>query len=829
MKKVLFQAILLFFQLTGGLMMLTGQSIAQENLKLWYNKPAVSWNEALPIGNGRLAAMVYGNPAKEQIQLNEETIWTGQPHNNVMESQGLIIPELRKLLFEKKYEVAQELSRNEIKSAQNGMSYQPSCNLFLQFDGHEKGTNYYRELNISNATSTVRYEVNDVRYTRTSFVSFPDSVLIIHVEASKPESLSFQVSAGKIQQNSQVAVTDGMIKLTGTPQKNEGLDPQINFETLIKVFAEGGKTAYRDTSIVISGATSATIYVSIATNFKNYHDVSVDAHSKALRILKHALNKSYNNQLDAHTKFYQNYFNRVSLNLGINKSAQLPTDERIKNFSSKYDPQLLSLYFQFGRYLLISSSQPGDQPANLQGKWNDRVKPAWDSKYTININTEMNYWPSETTNLSELGNPLFNMIKDLSVAGKESARKIYNAGGWMAHHNTDLWRITGIVDGGFYGMFPNGGAWLTRHLWEHYLFTGDKGFLKEIYPILKGAATFYVDALQKEPDHGWLVVSPSMSPENKYMTDSKGNGIGLTYGSTMDNQIVFDLFSHTIQAAKELKSDLAFADTVQQKMALLSPMQIGQYGQLQEWLQDWDRKSDTHRHISHLYGLYPGNQISPYKNPEIFAAAKNTLINRGDVSTGWSMGWKVNFWARMKDGDHAFKIISDQLNLVSPDVQSGQGGGTYPNLFDAHPPFQIDGNFGCTAGIAEMLLQSQDGAIEILPALPSSWEKGNVKGLRSRGGFLIDMDWDNNHIVKLTISSTIGGNCRIQSVYPLAKFRGLNAVKSSLENPNALFHVDTVKKPLISAKAVLNKEKIQRVYVYDLQTETGKTYQIKGQ
>ncbi len=821
---------LIYTLASAVLLLLCANGSAQNKsneLKLWYNKPAATWNEALPIGNGRLAAMVFGNPAMEQLQLNEETIWTGQPHNNVVDSHAMVIPQLRELLFDKKYAEAQHLSKEKIKAVQNGMSYQPAGDVYLQFAGHETATNYYRDLNISNATASVSYDVDDVHYTRTSIASFTDNIIVVHCKGDKANALTFTVLLNTVHKKKSVLVKEGLLVLTGMPGIADKLAPKIEFETDVKVVAKDGKVTYSDSSINVSSATEATIYISIATNFKNYHDVSDNPHLKAMACLNKGLRRNFAQLLDDNINFYQKYFNRVCLDLGTTDATKLPTDERIKNFNTAYDPQFIALYFQFGRYLLISGSQPGGQPTNLQGKWNDKTNPAWDSKYTININTEMNYWPSETTNLSELNGPLFNMLKELAETGKESASKIYHARGWMAHHNTDLWRITGPVDGGFYGMWPMGGAWLSRHLWEHYLFTGDKDFLKDIYPILKGAATYYVDALQKEPDHGWLVVAPSMSPENNYMKDSANNGIGLTYGTTMDNQIVFELFSNTIHAANVLSTDALFADTLKQKKDLLPPMQIGQFGQLQEWINDWDRKNDKHRHISHLFGLYPSNQISPYRTPAIFAAANNTLISRGDVSTGWSMGWKVNFWARMKDGNHAYQLISSQLNLVPPEVQKGQGGGTYPNLFDAHPPFQIDGNFGCTAGIAEMLLQSQDGVIEILPALPDAWKEGTVKGLKARGGFTIDISWKKGKPTTMTVYSTLGGNCRLRipesvKVVPIKDVKA--ATVGSTLNP--LLYTDSIKPPIVAKGAVQFPIKIPATKEYELSTVMGGHYEI---
>lgn len=802
-----------------------GQKKLDGTLKLWYDTPAANWNEALPIGNGRLGAMVFGDPAKEQLQLNEETVWSGGPNSNITSESGAAIPKLRKLIFEGKFEEAQAIADVDMFPKKNsGMIYQPVGNLFLKFEGHEKAVHYYRDLNIEKAIATVTYNVDGVSYKREIFSSFPDQVMIVRITASKPGKISFTAGMDSPQKGG-LSTQNGKLIYSGITSDHEGEKGQIKFESQVMAIADGGKASLENNSWVIKSANSATLYISIATNFKNYQDLSVNANIKAASFLDQAVRKNYASALATHIQFYQKYFNRVKFNIGITDAVNKPTDQRIAAFAKGNDPHLTALYFQFGRYLLISSSQPGNQPPTLQGIWNDKMLPSWDSKYTININTEMNYWPAEVTNLSELHDPLFKMLKDLSVTGQETAKVMYGAKGWVTHHNTDLWRITGPVDRPYAGLWPMGGNWLSQHLWDHYMFTGDQKFLKEYYPVLKGASEFYLDVLQEEPTHKWLVVTPSNSPENTYVP---GKRISIAAGTTMDNQLLFDLFTKTEKTAEILNLDQDFRKTLKTTIGRLAPMQIGKYSQLQEWMHDSDRTDDKHRHVSHLYGLYPGNQISPTRTPELFDAARTSLTYRGDPATGWSMGWKVNFWARFLDGNHAYKLITDQLKLVGGRVDgvSTTGGGTYPNLFDAHPPFQIDGNFGCTAGIAEMLLQSHDGAIHILPALPDNWPSGEITGLVARGGYVVDIKWKNKEVTQLKVTSKLGGNCRLR-IYTDMKFTTNKLKEAKGINSNPFYEVPEVKIPIISPLAKLNPVGIKAFGDYDLSTVAGKTYIFK--
>ena len=801
--------------------MLSPAAVRAQEYKLWYDQPAHVWTEALPLGNGRLGAMLYGNPGAEQIQLNEETIWAGRPNNNPSPEAKEWLPKIRELVFAGKYKEAQDLCTAHVKAKTNqGMPYQTFGDLRLNFPGHTRYTNYYRELSLDSARAVVRYEVDGVRYLRETFTSFPDQVVITRVTASQPGKITFNATMTSPHQDVIITSEGNDITLEGVSSLHEGLKGKVQFQGRTTVKAKGGVVTNRDGVLTVENADEAIIYTSIGTNFNNYKDITGDYVGRAKDYLAKAINKDYAEAKDRHVKFYEQYQNRTTLDLGEDRYADVPTDIRVEKFKETNDAFLVATYFKFGRYLLICSSQPGGQAANLQGIWNDKLFPSWDCKYTCNINLEMNYWPAEVTNLTELNEPLFRLIREVSETGKESAQVMYGVDGWVLHHNTDIWRVTGAIDNAPSGMWASGGAWLSQHLWQHYLYTGDAEFLRKAYPILKGSALFFDNVMVKDPAHGWLVMCPSNSPENTHAGSQ--NKASTAAGCTMDNQLVFDLWHAVIRSAEILGEDAEYAAYLKDRLNELAPMQVGRWGQLQEWMYDWDNPEDQHRHVSHLYGLFPSNQISPYRTPELFDAARTSLIHRGDPSTGWSMGWKVCLWARLLDGDHAYKLITDQLTLVRNEKKKG---GTYPNLFDAHPPFQIDGNFGCTAGIAEMLMQSYDGFIYLLPALPSVWKDGEVKGLVARGGFELDITWKDGKVSRLVVKSRLGGNCRLRS---LNRLSGKGLVKARGENSNPFYVIDQVAEPIISKEAKLNSVELKKTYLYDLKTEPGQEYVLIG-
>ena len=777
---------------------------------LWFTKPASIWEEALPVGNGRIGAMVYGKSGEEKIQFNEETYWTGGPYSTVVKGGYEKLPEIQKYIFNGEPLKAHKIfGRALMGYPVEQQKYQSLANLHLVF-GQDSVDNYRRSLDLKTGVVAVEYNFEGVNYTKEIFASAVDQTIVIRITADKPGSVTFdaQLRGVRNSAHSNYATDyfrmDGLgndqLKLTGKSADYLGVEGKLKYEARIKAVPDGGSMTLDDTMLSIKNADAVTLFFVAATNFVNYKDVSADWHSKVESMLTKLEQRSYTNIKESALSDHKKYFDRVSLTLPTTENSFLPTDDRMSKIQSEPDPQLATLCYNFGRYLLIASSRPGTQPANLQGIWNNDMNPAWDSKYTTNINTEMNYWPVETANLSELSEPLITMVKELTDQGTEVAKEHYGADGWVFHQNTDLWRVAAPMDGPTWGTFTVGGAWLTTHLWEHYLFTQDKEYLKEIYPILKGSVEFFMDFLVEYPGQGWLVTNPSNSPENP----PKGKGYeyfydevtGMYYfttivaGATMDMQILKDLFSYFGSASQILDTDKDFAQEVLAAKKLFPPSQIGKDGMLQEWTEDYEQKEDKHRHFSHLYGLYPGNVLSANRTPEFIGPVKKVLEQRGDGGTGFSRGWKMALWARLYDGNRANSIFKGYLKEQC-----------YASLFaKCGKPLQVDGSFGVTAGITEMLLQSHEGYIDLLPALPSEWADGQFAGVCARGGFELDFSWKNKDLTSVSILSKAGMPCSLKTGNKVKVFSDGKEIKTKKHSGQ----------------------------IIEFNTEKGKTYSIEG-
>ncbi|MEO9512825.1 MAG: glycoside hydrolase family 95 protein [Flavobacteriaceae bacterium] len=717
-----------------------------DRFKLQYDQAAQEWTEALPIGNGSLGAMVFGGVQQEHIQFNEETLWRGQPHDYSHKGASAHLAEIRELLTAGKQKEAEDLATKEFMSEPlRQVHYQPFADIFIDFPKHDSITDYSRSLSLDRAISEVSYKVGDVTYTREAFSSHPDKLIVVNLSTSESKALNCSVFLDALHEDKNLKTEDDSQTLVVKVK-----DGVLWGVATLKVETDGVVETL-DNKLQIANATNATLYLSAATNYIDFKDVSGDPNAVVAETLKSIDDKGFEAIKEAHIKDHQSLFNRFDIDFGDNGKSKVATNQRVYDFwKNPDDPQLLALYIQYARYLTIASSRSGTKPSTLQGIWNHKMVPPWFSSYTTNINLEMNYWPVEMTNLSECHEPLFDLMEDVSKTGKIVAKEHYGADGWIMHHNIDIWRGTAPVNRSNHGIWLGGAGWLSTHIWEHYLFTQDKIFLKEKYPLIRDAALFYSQYLYKDPNTGYLISSPSNSPEIG----------GLVAGPTMDHQIIRALFNITAEASAILGEDADFAEQLKAMIPQIAPNQIGKHGQLQEWLEDRDDPEVHHRHVSHLWAVHPWNEINYDDTPDLMNAAKQSLEYRGDNGTGWSLAWKINFWSRFRDGDHAYKLVH---NLLSPAEEPEREirGGSYPNLFDAHPPFQIDGNFGGAAGMVEMVLQSQLNKIELLPALPSALPKGTIAGVCARGGFELNFSWEDSELTNVEVLSKSGGKCTL--------------------------------------------------------------------